>query len=931
MSRRSSSARRELSVLANAAAESARRVKKIAEKTLRDGIAARPLHKLRNAWQTSLNRDLSSEEFADQYAQALVSATCTLSLLDASTDSKVAQPSVLFDSNITPFAQSLWEAHTGISRSHHDADAIGAELQTLVERIRSVPIENLAVSDNTALERSIHFYELFLKSYDANARRHRGVFYTPQPLVSHIVRRIDDALRSEFGLTDGLADTSTWSDMRQRHARLILPEHVNSSDPFVRILDPAVGTGTFLVGVIDRIHCNLTDKWRQQGLSDRQITAQWNAYVPRHLLPRLCGLEIVPAPCAIAQLQIAAKLRATGYRFGKATPIHVYLANALEPPCLTKPAGDSRQPKPTEDNGNGGRTSPGKPFTLVLGNPPYSGISANQNPWIDNLLKGRVVGQGGARSYYEVDGQPLGERKLWLQDDYVKFVRYGQWHIDRAGCGVLAYVSNHSFLDNPTFRGMRQQLLATFPRISLIDLNGNRKRRKARHDGVLDENVFDIAQGVAMSLFRAPMVPPKSSLIEYSQLNGPRESKFAALLETASSELRLQKIIPSAPYYFFVPHDDSSRKEYHAAWQITAIFPVFTSGIVTARDAFVTDFDEPVLLKRIEELRDPSLTDDFLRRKHFFGKGAAQYAAGDSRGWKLSAARQQVRVDRHWQNRIQSCAYRPFDARALYYVPWMVDWPRTQLMQHLLPAGTNLALVTCRQQSQHETPWSHVGIADRIVESSFLSNKTREIGYVLPFFLGIGAERQSNLAPDFLQELSGRVGVQEAVDVLGFIYAQLHSPTYRRRFAPMLRIDFPRVFLPKCEKVFLELSRCGSQLIGLHLLDQRNESSLVTKSRAPDVPMLVAPDYPRFTSGRIFLNAMDFIDGVSEAVWNYHVGSYRVCEKWLKDRRRRMLSHDDLAHYRKVITAIEKTIRVQQKIDKIIQLHGGWPKAFVVD
>jgi len=328
----------------------------------------------------------------------------------------------------------------------------------------------------------IHFYEHFLAAYDKQQKVSRGVFYTPRPVVSCIVRSVDELLRTEFGLEDGLADTTTWGEIVKRHGNLKIPESTPPAQAFVQILDPATGTGTFLVEVIGLIHETMIEKWTAEGHGERKIQTFWNEYVPKHLLPRLHGYELLMAPYAIAHLKIGLKLYETGYCFGSDERARVYLTNALEPPgqgqlTLGFLPALAREVQAVNEIKRKQR------FTVVIGNPPYSGLSSNMGPWIDGLLKGLLPDGTATPSYYHVSGKPLGERKVWLQDDYVKFIRLSQWLLDATGAGVHGYISNHGYLDNPTFRGMRWSLMQSFRRIRVLDLHGNLKKKEAPPEG----------------------------------------------------------------------------------------------------------------------------------------------------------------------------------------------------------------------------------------------------------------------------------------------------------------------------------------------------------------------------------------------------------------------------------------------------------------
>ncbi len=337
---------------------------------------------------------------------------------------------------------------------------------------------------------------------------------------------------------------------------------------------------------------------------------------------------------------------------------------------------------------------------VVLGNPPYSGLSANMSEGMAKLVD----------AYKMVDGQPLSERKHWLQDDYVKFIRFAQMRIEQTGYGVLAFISNHGYLDNPTFRGMRQSLMETFDDIYILDLHGNSKKKERAPDGSKDENVFDIQQGVAIGIFvKRASAKNKPANIRHAHLWGVREiyeedtngervlsgGKYSWLWQHELSTTSWVTFQPQSPFYLFTPRLSGHASEYDQGWRVPDIMLINSAGIITARDGFITDIKDDALLKRIVDFGDLKTADEAIRAKYFTGKGAAKYEAGDSRGWKLPNARKAIAADKNYRAHLKKILYRPFDERWIYYTQTMVDWPRPEVMPHML-AGPNLGLSTTR-------------------------------------------------------------------------------------------------------------------------------------------------------------------------------------------------------------------------------------------
>jgi hypothetical protein len=458
-----------------------------------------PLTRLMKAFQEALVHDLDADAFADMYAQTIAYGLLSARVANPKSGTADALPSQMPVTN--PFLKELMETflHVAGRRSNAggpniDFDELG--VSEVVDLLNGADMEAV-VRDfgdrNPQEDPVIHFYELFLKEYDAKQRMQRGVFYTPRPVVSYIVRSVDELLRSEFGLVDGLADTSSWDEMAKRDPQLKIPEGVDPARPFVQILDVATGTGTFLVEVIDLIHRTLAATWRQQRLTEAQQTTAWNEYVPKYLLPRLHGYELLMAPYAIAHMKIGLKLYETGYRFASDERARIYLTNALEPPSDAgkQLAFAEWVPALAHEAQAVNAIKRNQRFTVVIGNPPYSGHSANHGEWIRSLV----------HDYYFVDSERLEEQNTkWLQDDYVKFLRLAEYEIARSNYGVLGFITNHGYVENPTFRGQRHHWLQTFSDVRIVDLHGNTKRKERGPDGTVDENVFEIQQGVAISV-----------------------------------------------------------------------------------------------------------------------------------------------------------------------------------------------------------------------------------------------------------------------------------------------------------------------------------------------------------------------------------------------------------------------------------------------
>ena len=563
---------------------------------------------------------------------------------------------------------------------------------------------------------------------------------------------------------------------------------------------------------------------------------------------------------------------------------------------------------------NAGRVKQ-EPILVILGNPPYSGISSNINKWTEKLLKTDL---DGAQSFYKVDGSPLGERKLWLQDDYVKFLRFAQWKIQKAGKGIVAMITNHAWLDNPTFRGMRQSLIQTFDQIYILNLHGNSMKKETAPDGGKDENVFDIRTGVAISIF-VKNGKSKKGEISHAEIFGYRKAKYQWLGENSYASTSHQTLSPMKPYYLLVPFDTSNMDHYLDWRSIKELFPSNVTGIVTARDSFIISQTEDELLRRITQFRNLELTDDLIKKA---------YKLKDTRGWSMSVARKALAQQDNWEDKITKISYRPFDNRYVYYSEDMVDWPRQELMPNMLEK--NLGIITVRQ-SKTGSNWSHAFIVDNIVESCLVSSKTSEIGYLFPLYLYPNQNQLSEFLP--LDELPQPIWKKSAnidslfiktleatysknidpEDFLYYVYAVLYSPTYRETYAPFLKIDYPRIPFTSDPEVFEEMARLGERLKDLPLLrsEELEDSTVRFQGTGDDIIRFRRYDPDQ---KRLYINKDKYFENLDPEVWHYQIGGYQVLDKYIKDRKDQPLT--DPRHIIRIATALARTLEIQSKIDE---------------
>lgn len=898
------------------------------------------LRKLHKAFQEALIHDLSTDDFADMYAQ-----TIAYGLLSASVS---RESGALVADNLkdmvpktNPFLQELMGTFltVGGRKGKIDFDELG--INEVIELLRHTDMEQVKLdfgAKNPNEDPVIHFYELFLKEYDPEKRMKRGVFYTPRPVVSFIVRSVDEILRTEFGLEDGLADTTTWGEMKKRNKDLDIPEGATESTPFVQILDPATGTGTFLVEVIDLIYKTMTEKWRSQRKSDREIRELWNEYVPQHLLPRVYGFELMMAPYTIAHMKIGLKLRETGYQFLSSERAQIYLTNTLEEPKTVQPYLMTMAPALAHEAQAANGVKRAAPTTVVIGNPPYSNFGmSNKDQWILSLIDEYKEG--------------LGERKINLDDDFIKFIRYGQWRIESTNCGILGFITNNTYLDGITHREMRRSLRRSFQTIRLLDLHGSSKKLERAPDGSKDENVFDIQQGVAiMGLVRGGDQSWEST-VRHGELWGVRGGKYSELNRRNLPEIsttRLSNIDQASclgSFSFFTPKGLENIDEYCEGPSIKGAFIESNTGIQTKRDGLVYQFTEVELKNVILDVT--TLEVDQLRAKYEL--------PDDGRDWTIELAKADVSNGKGICTLVH---YHPFDSRWTYYsgkTKGFMAYPRSPLMLNAL--HHNLLLLTVRNPRRGNT--DSFFVADRIVDKDGVSpfdNVTFLPLYLYPNEkdrqLGV-ASRYPNLSAEFIKDFAERLelayveaGPRDSLDTFGpeesfyYIYAVLFSPSYRGRYAEFLKIDFPRVPLTNDVDLFRGLCQLGCDLVALHLLKTDYEGTTWARENKmfptenhrfefKGIDDVVAAGHPKHDpdSERVYINKTSYFAGIPEAVWNFHIGGYQVCHKWLKDRKGRTLSDEDKLHYNKIAIALGETIRLMAEIDEVIESHGGWPLA----
>ena len=859
-----------------------------------------------------LIHDLTPKGFADIYAQTLAYGMFAARLHDTTLDDFSRQEAAELIPKTNPFLRKLFQYVAG-----YDIDErIKTTVDNLAEVFRATNVEELLKNLGKSTHNNdpiIHFYETFLAEYDPKLRKARGVWYTPEPVVNFIVCAVDDLLKSEFGLKDGLADTSkttikvaeqgtTVSKGKNKGKAVIVDREVHK----VQILDPATGTGTFLAEVVKFIY----------NKKFKTMQGAWSGYVEDHLIPRLNGFELLMASYSMAHLKLDMLLAATGYKAQKEQRFNIFLTNSLEEhhpdtgtlfsTWLSSEANEANQIK--RDT----------PVMVVMGNPPYSVSSSNKGEWINGLM-----------ADYKKD---LNEKNIQpLSDDYIKFIRYAQHFIDKNGEGILAYISNNSFIDGVIHRQMRKSLLESFDQIYILDLHGNAKKKETAPDGSKDENVFDIMQGVSINIcVKHAGGSAGLAAVHHADVFGLRPAKYEFLQSNSLGSLPWQVLEYRIPEYFFVPKDFAVQEAYEAGFSVKSLFPLFSSGIKTHRDHFVIDMDKEALSQRIETFFAGDLTDVEIKEK---------FKLKDNRDWCVSETRQSAGFERAAMTQI---TYRPFDTRHIYYNSSVIDFDRRNVLQHLL-SGDNFAL-NCLRQSRSSEAGTFL-ITNKLVGKDTVS--LLDTCTVFPLYLypetttqqtlTNNQQRTPNLNMAIVEQIATALGLTftsekettantfAPIDLLDYIYAVLHSPAYREKYQEFLKIDFPRVPYPKDKNTFWLLVKLGGELRQIHLLESekveeyitsypQGGDNIITRKLNKNDWELVDPENQL---GRIWINDSQYFDQIPLVAWEFFIGGYQPAQKWLKDRRERTLNYDDIGHYQKIIVALTETDRLMKEIDLV--------------
>lgn len=825
-----------------------------------------------------LVHDLSTEKFADMYAQTLVYGLFIARYHDKTSENFTRQEARDLVPASNPFLRQFFDHIAGPQfdkRLAYIVDELCAVFQ--VSDIKTIIKQHfkqgsLLEEEVPTKDPIIHFYEDFLKEYDPELKKKMGAYYTPIPVVRYMVRAVDDILKTEFGLAKGLADTS-----RIKRKVKLQGASVVESIHRVQILDPAVGTATFLNELVKYVFEN--NFKGQEG--------RWTSYVEEDLIPRLHGFELMMAPYTIAHLKLAMTLKELGYNKEFKKRLGIYLTNTLEEG--TKRQLDlltfGLQEAISKESQAAAEIKHNRPIMVIIGNPPYSGVSSNETEYANSIIQKYKVEPGGK--------QKLQERKHWLNDDYVKFIAFAEDMIEKNGGGIVAMITNHGYIDNPTFRGMRWHLKKTFNKIYILDLHGNSKKKEISPDGTVDENVFNIQQGVSIILAIKNKESKKNADTYRSNLFGKQKEKFKYLIQTDFYSSKWVKLNDSLD--IFSDQSSYGEKEYIKGFKINEFFIKNVTGIVTMGDSYAIANSKDELLNRLEKTQLEKPTEAFLTEKYNLGKNYAKWLLGNINQIKIDA------------NKLVQIDYRPFDTKYTYFDNKIIWRWRENIMKHFINHD-NIGLVFERSVT------NDVFAIKSIPEHAFLGT-AGFAGQSAPLYLyHEDGSKTSNLNLEIVNKIENTIGKFSPENIFDYTYAVLYAPIYREKYKKFLKIDFPRVPYPKNERIFWQLVEKGKKLRELHLMSAPELEKLQTTYPVSGSGVVEKVEYK---DGKVFINNEQYFGEAPEIAWNFYIGGYQPAQKWLKDRKGRTLSSDEIEHYQKIIKILIETDKVMKEIDNI--------------
>ncbi len=848
------------------------------------------------AFKEHLIHDITPEDFGDIYAETIAYGMFAARLHDTSLDTFSRQEALELLPKSNPFLRSLFGYIAGPELD----DRIRWVIDDLAAVFQAANVKKIMEGFGKLTGQNdpfLHFYETFLAAYNPAKRKARGVWYTPEPVVNFIVRAVDEVLQTEFGLPDGLADTSKvtidWDTGETKAGKAVT---IKKEVHRVQILDPATGTGTFLAEVIKQIAPKVKDV----------AEGMWSPYIERDLIPRLHGFELLMASYAMCHMKLDMILTEMGYKpTGTPPRLGVYLTNSLEEgerevrdlfmaQWLTREAREANTIKRQT------------PIMCVIGNPPYSGESSNKGDWIMGLMEAYKKEPGGKEKLRE-------RNPKWINDDYVKFIRFAEHLIEKTGEGVLGFITNHGYLDNPTFRGMRWHLLETFDKIYVLDLHGNSKKKEVTPEGKPDKNVFDIQQGVAIIIgVKKKTVKGKTGLAQVHQTEfwGERDTKYDRLFKGHLDKNTFSRLTLSEPDFRFTGRDAPAFEKYGLGFPLSEFLPLHAIGIITKRDAIVLAERASVIEELVATIYSKPIED--IRRKY--------PEIEDVAGWTLASAKANVMacgvIDK-----IKPVLHFPFDLKFTYHSDKSLGFlarPVFPTMRQFYHPNFGLMFTRVTKDDFSGFVTGHMATH---------KSATRYDGtYIAPLYLypseqDLDQSRRVNFDPKLYKRLQSlakhpTLGTPDEVQTFDYIYGVLHCPAYRATYAEFLKIDFPRIPWPATPDEFWGISAKGQTLRKLHLMDTATIGPALYPFKGQGDGTV---EKPRFEDGKVWINRTQYFDAAPAVSWGFYIGGYQPAQKWLKDRKGRALSFEDVKHYQRILKILSETDRIMATITMTLE------------
>ncbi|EIX1439385.1 DNA methyltransferase [Campylobacter jejuni] len=848
-----------------------------------------------NTFKETLYKELSYEEFRDSFAQTL-----TYSLFLAKLNNDTAKEIDLNNAKkFIPKSFPLIRSMSGfLDDSFENLENIKWLLEEIINIINHIDITSIIKELNKTGEKDLfnrptilsthkdpylHFYETFLASYDPKLREVRGVYYTPAPVVIFIINAIDEALKQDFNHKKGLSE---------------------ALDKNITLLDFATGTGTFLLEAFRKA---------LEPISKNSVN-----YNPKVLIDKFCGFEFLIAPYTIAHLKISQSFKEEfNSPLNDDESLKIALTNTLYSKSISKEQNDQNTLFTLIDltkEFKKAQKIKEEQILIITGNPPYSGASSNkglyedeikisyglepskanlnneQKKWISSYFKEKSKQNTSTfKAIYEKHKLENEKNSKVILDDYVKFIRFAQSKIDSQESGIFAFISNNSFLDNPTFRGMRYSLMQSFDKIYILNLHGDTRKKEKAPDGSKDDNVFDIMQGVSINIFIKQNSKAKNTNIYYHDLYGKRKDKYEFLYENDLNSIKWTLVKNNEPFYLFLPQNNDLLEEYNKGISVKDIFMLSSVGIASSKDAILISTNNKKLEQQVY---------------NFYNEFDKKY--------------------------IKEIAYKPFDTQKIYYDIKKVERPRIDIMEHFL-GYENIGLIYDRGTNLKEI--SNLFISSKVIDKHLVGANS----YVSPLYLYPTTRSKKFLEkenPNFNEENftskienfkeSFRTFIDELYkekfspeDILGYIYAVLFHKIYREKYLDFLKIDFPKIPFTKDKNTFKNLSKLGLKLVNLHLLKNDELDFNVGEALFKDIKnknfKIQKIKYNKDVK-ELFINESLYFNKVSPEIYEFKIGGYAVLDKYLKSHKEEDIDHK---HFTLIIQTLDETLTIQDEISKI--------------